>query len=189
MSSQYPPLEDVGFSKTNFLNTEDDEYSIQELQNIFAKKFNMSVTGTSTIEGTMNAQEINITDNKTIMMNANPLHTFNKCKRYEYTIQHNEEKSYINIPINLENNSSKNSARIFLCSLTRSDGIFSILNANPVFTFYLICSDFSVMNPIVIVANQIGATSYNDIDKILAIEFDRKYSSDLKLIFSMNQIQ
>ena len=48
----------------------------------------MSVSGKSTLEGTVNAQEINITDNKTIMMNANPLHTFNKCKRYEYTIQH-----------------------------------------------------------------------------------------------------
>ena len=94
MSSQYPPLEDGGFSSQNFLNTEDDKYTLQELENLFAKNFNMSVSGTSTLEGTVNAQEINITDNKTIMMNANPLHTFNKCKRYEYTIQHNDEKNF-----------------------------------------------------------------------------------------------
>ena len=189
MSSQYPPLEDATFSSQNFLNTEDSEYTLQELENIFAKKFNMSVSGTSTLEGTVNAQEINITDNKTIMMNANPLHTFNKCKRYEYIIQHNEEKSFLNIPIDLSNNSSSNQARIYLCSLTRSDGVFSILNVNPVFTFYLICSDVSVMNPIVIVSNQISSYAYNDIDKLLNIEFDRKYTSDLKILFSMNQIQ
>ena len=29
MSSQYPPLEDAGFSSQNFLNTEDDKYTIQ----------------------------------------------------------------------------------------------------------------------------------------------------------------
>ncbi len=190
MSSQYPPLEDGNFASQNFLNTEDDKYTLEELERIFAKKFNMSVSGTSTIEGQLTAQEINITDNKTIMLNANPLHTYNKCKRYEYVIQHNEEKSFINIPINvLSNNSSNNQARIYLCSLTRADGIFSILNSNPVFCFYLICSDVSVLNPIILVSNQISSYNYSEIDRTLTIDFDRVYSSDLKVLFSMNQIQ
>ena len=88
MSSQYPPLEDGGFSSQNFLNTEDDTYTLQELENIFAKKFNMQVSGTSTIEGTMNASEINITDNKSIIMNKNRLYFIKLSKRCSFSFRY-----------------------------------------------------------------------------------------------------
>ena len=147
MSNEYPPLDPAtGFIQDNFLDTTDNEYSLEELENIFAKKFNMNVSGLSQIKG-----DVNINDNKNIYINNNPLHTFNKTKRYIYTIQNHQ----LHIPLSFSNHSSTNSSQIYLCSLTRNDGIFSQVNVNPIFSFYLLCSPYSVMNPIPIIQNQI----------------------------------
>ena len=111
MSSQYPPTEDNNFASTNFINSEDSEYTIEELEQLFAKKYNTFLSGTSTISG-----GINITDNKRIYFNKNEMHSVNKCQRFEYNIESNSEKSFINIPLNLSVNasSSTNQARIYL---------------------------------------------------------------------------
>ena len=185
MSNFYPPIsEDVGFNPDNFIDTTDDNLDINELEQIFAKKFNMNISGVTTASG-----DININDNKSIFLNNNQLHSFNKCKRFEYQLETKDNKSSVSIPISFDNPSASNLSKIYLCSLTRNDGIFSIINTNPVFTFYLIASDYSVMSPIPIIQNQIQSYEYNETDKILSIDFDRLYTSDFSVLFSMNQIQ
>ena len=50
MSNEYPPLDpNSGFIQDNFLDTTDNEYSLAELETIFAKKYNMNVSGISQI--------------------------------------------------------------------------------------------------------------------------------------------
>ena len=96
MSNEYPPLDpNSGFIQDNFLDTTDNEYSLAELETIFAKKYNMNVSGISQIKG-----DVNIHDNKNIYINNNPLHTFNKTKRYIYTIQNQHQ---LVIPFSLSN--------------------------------------------------------------------------------------
>ena len=166
-------------------NTTDDEYTLTELENIFAKKFNLTVSGLSQISG-----DVNINDNKRIYVNSNLLETFNKTKRTIYSIKNsNGSHSFINIPINTANQSSSNLSQIYLCSLTRADGVYSIENTNPVFSFYLLCSNYSVMPPIPIIQNQIHSYYYDEVNSQMYVEFDRVYKTELSTLFSQNQIQ
>ncbi len=179
MSNEHPPLDlSSGFIQDNFLDTTDNEFSLDELETIFAKKYNMNVSGISQIKG-----DVNIHDNKNIYINNNPLHTFNKTKRFIYTI-HNHQLA---IPFSISNNSSTNISQIYLCSLTRNDGIFSQIQVNPIFSFYLLCSPYSVMNPIPIIQNQVKSYTYDTINQRILIEFDRPY--EIEVIFTMTQIQ
>ena len=184
MSNSYPPIDDgAGYNPQNFIDTSDDSLDITELELLFAKKYNMNISGTSTISG-----DINITDNKRIYVNDNPLHSFNKCRRYEYKIQEQQNnKSYLTIPFDFNNVSSTNFAQIYLCSLCRNDGIFSIINSNPICSFYLFCSNFSMMTPIILVQNQVEAVVYDDVNKFFRFNFDRVF--DLNVMFSVNQLQ
>ena len=121
-------------------------------------------------------------------MNDNPLHTFNKCRRYEYKIEEQQDdKSFLNIPFDFNNVSSSNVAQIYLCSLCRSDGVFSIVNSNPICSFYLFCSNFSVMPPIILVQNQVESVSYDEVNSLFRFTFDRLF--DLNVLFSVTQIQ
>ena len=183
MSNSYPPIDDgAGYNPQNFIDTSDDSLDITELELLFAKKYNMNISGTSTISG-----DINITDNKRIYVNDNPLHSFNKCRRYEYKIEKQEDnKSFLTIPFDFTNVSSNNVSQIFICSLCRSDGVFSIVNSNPFCSFYLLCSNVSVMAPIPIVQNQVESIVYDDINKLFRFNFDRLF--DLNVIFSVTHL-
>ena len=92
-------LEKKSYLKEQFYNLIKMSFHPSIYGSLYARNFDMTVSGCSQFHG-----DINVESDRIIYINGNTLHTFNKTRRSVYTI----ENQRVAIPFSIEGSSSVN---------------------------------------------------------------------------------
>ena len=198
MSEYFAPNNNnQSFNTENLIDPNDENVSMERLDEEFAKKFNTRMFNDCSIDGNLEITESlalnsiksltseNISFNNSIDMKNNTIY-FGNEHTYAPKIQ---KKAYqingkiLQIPI-----SAKDEQNIYLINVSRADGIFDFANNCPLFVSYFLVSQISFVKPIPFISNQIQSFDYNLQNNVLTLEFSKDFSN-LSVNVSISQIQ
>ena len=196
MSEYFAPQSNATFNAENILSNDNENVSMDRLEEEFAKKFNSKMFNDCQIDGGLeitenlslnNIQSLtseNINFNNSIDMKNNNIYFGNDTYASKITKKNYQMNgSLLQIPI-----SAKNDQNVYLINVSRSDGIFDFANNCPLFVSYFLISKVSFVKPVPIIQNLVESFEYNLQDNILSIIFAKDFSNlDMKI--SISQLQ
>ena len=196
MSEYFAPQSNATFNAENILSNDNENVSMDRLEEEFAKKFNSKMFNDCQIDGGLeitenlslnNIQSLtseNINFNNSIDMKNNNIYFGNDTYASKITKKNYQMNgSLLQIPI-----SAKNDQNVYLINVSRSDGIFDFANNCPLFVSYFLISKVSFVKPVPIIQNLVQSFEYNLQDNILSIIFAKDFSNlDMKI--SISQLQ
>merc|ERR1711988_1987777 len=197
MSEYFAPQSNATFNAENIISNDDENVSIERLEEEFAKRFNSKMFNDCQIDGNLEITEslalnnikglssetINFTNsidmkNNNIYFGSESTYA-SKITKKSYTVNGNNLQIYI---------SPKDDQNVYLINLSRSDGLFDFANNCPLFVSYFLVSQISYVKPIPIVSNQIDSFDYNLQNNVLTLVFSKEFSN-LSVNVSISQIQ
>merc|ERR1711988_1482929 len=197
MSEYFAPQSNATFNAENIISNDNDNVSMERLEEEFAKRFNSKMFNDCQIDGNLEITEslalnnikglssetINFTNS--IDMKNNNIY-FGSESTYASKIT---KKSYIvngtflQIPI-----SAKDDQNVYLINICRKDGVFDFASNCPLFVSYFLVSKVSFVKPIPMIQNLVESFDYNLQNNVLTIQFAKDFSN-LDMTISISQLQ
>ena len=198
MSEYFAPNNNnQSFNTENLIDQNDENVSMERLEEEFAKKFNTRLFNDCSVDGNLEISESlsinnirsltsdNITFNNSIDLKNNKIY-FGNESIYAPKIQ---KKTYqingttLQIPIN-----AKDEQNIYLINVSRADGVFDFANNCPLFVSYFLLSKISYVRPIPFIQNLVESYEYSIDNNVLTLHFSKDFSN-LSVNVAISQIQ